>query len=143
MLSGTAELSSLNNMSKAENSSCRHKLKVAQAQYLWYLLLSIIRDDLSSQKFPPHFHVAILFCDFVKTENDDKSLVRWPRINPEVMMILLIISKEFGFLEVDYSSTSHSKEWKLFYVNEIKKMTKRINLKIFPRNFRLLLRCRL
>ena len=118
MLSPRAELSSLNNMSKAENSSCwhkpRHKLNICYSAL--YEMISALRN---------YFHVAILlFCDFVKTDNDDKS----------------------G--SYDDSTYHFSRIWivgsrLLFYVNEIKKMTKRIILKIFPKNFRLLLRCRL
>ena len=140
MLRLMAELSSLNalnNMSKAESSTSWEKLSL---QLICYLTCYCARwSQLSVSVFPAFSafscgQFVLWFCEFWKLKM---------MINPEVMMILLIISQEFGLLEVDNSSTSHSKEWKLFYVNEIKKITKRIILKIFPRNFRLLLRCRL
>ena len=108
--------------------------------YNWFVTQRYTRwSQLSVSVFPAFSafscgQFVLWFCEFWELKM---------MINPEVMMILLIISQEFGLLEVDNSSTSHSKEWKLFYVNEIKKITKRIILKIFPRNFRLLLRCRL
>ena len=131
----------------------RVPLVAKSSVYNWFVTQRYARDDLSSQsQFSPHFrHFGIFMWPFcfvilwkLKMTGRRSVKILWKMmINPEVMMILLIISQEFGLLEVDNSSTSHSKEWKLFYVNEIKKITKRIILKIFPRNFRLLLRCRL